>query len=91
MAGTVECLHARFSDLSALCRTSSGALRNGAPLLPVVGRAPFLGDCARPTTGACGSDAIEPPKKVSEEDELRGRGEMHSRKWTLTTHPKKEP
>ena len=40
---------------------------------PVLGRAPFLGDCARPRTGACGGDAIEPSEKVVGEDELSER------------------
>lgn len=74
MAGTVECLHARFSALIALCRTSSGDLHSGS-------------SCS--LSWACGGDAIEPPEEVAEEDEPSERG-VRSRKWTVTTHPKKE-
>ena len=38
---------------------------------------------------ACGGDAIEPPEEVAEEGEPSERG-VRSRKWTVTTHPKKE-
>lgn len=60
-------------------------------LSPVLGPRSVPWRLRAPQDRAYGGDAIEPSEEVAEEDELSERGGMHSRKWTLTTHPKKEP
>ncbi|TXH06738.1 MAG: hypothetical protein E6Q06_05015 [Candidatus Moraniibacteriota bacterium] len=58
LAGTAECLHARFSNLSA----ASGALRSGVSL-PCPGPRSVPWRLCAAQDRACSCDAIEPPKR----------------------------
>ena len=45
MAGTVECLQTRFSALSIPAQPPPREPVQREPFTPLLGRAPFLGDC----------------------------------------------
>ena len=51
MAGTVECLQTRFSALSIPAQPPPREPVQREPFTPLLGRAPFLGDCTRPRRG----------------------------------------
>lgn len=50
MAGTVKCLQTRFSALSIPAQPPREPVQR-EPFTPLLGRAPFLGDCTRPRRG----------------------------------------